>query len=92
MVVVLTPRRILIARVLAIVVDLAQYALLPVALTPLNNVIDTATALVMVALLGWHWAFLPAFVGELVPGFELFPTWTTAVLFVTRKSAEAKRD
>jgi len=39
-----TPRRILAARVIAIVVDLAQYALLPVTLTPLNNVIDVATA------------------------------------------------
>ena len=70
--VLLTPRRILIARVLALCVDLAQYALLPVALTPLNNVIDTATALVMVWLLGWHWAFLPAFLTELVPFVDLF--------------------
>src|SRR4026207_2387263 len=84
MVVVLTPRRILIARVLAIVADLAQYALLPVALTPLNNVIDTATALVMVALLGWHWAFLPAFLTELVPFVDLVPTWTIAVYLATR--------
>ena len=84
MVIVLTPRRILIARVLAIVVDLAQYALLPVALTPLNNVIDTATALVMVALLGWHWAFLPAFLTELVPFVDLVPTWTIAVYLATR--------
>jgi hypothetical protein len=84
MVVVLTPRRILIARVLAVVVDLAQYALLPVALTPLNNVIDTAVALVMIALLGWHWAFLPAFLTELVPFVDLVPTWTIAVYLATR--------
>jgi hypothetical protein len=84
MVVVLTPRRILIARVLAVVVDLAQYALLPVALTPLNNVIDTVTALVMIALLGWHWAFLPAFLTELVPFVDLVPTWTIAVYLATR--------
>ena len=72
------------ARVLAIVVDLAQYALLPVALTPLNNVIDTATALVMVALVGWHWAFLPTFLTELVPFVDLVPTWTIAVFLATR--------
>jgi hypothetical protein len=82
--VLLTPRRILIARVLALVVDLAQYALLPVALTPLNNVIDTAAALVMIALLGWHWAFLPAFLTELVPFVDLVPTWTIAVFLATR--------
>ncbi len=82
--VVLTPRRILVARVLAIVVDLAQYVLLPAALTPLNNVIDTATALVMIALLGWHWAFLPTFLTELVPFVDLVPTWTIAVFLATR--------
>jgi hypothetical protein len=82
--VLLTPRRILIARVLALCVDLAQYALLPVALTPLNNVIDTATALVMIALVGWHWAFLPAFLTELVPFVDLVPTWTIAVFLATR--------
>jgi len=34
--------------------------------------------------LGWHWAFLPTFAAEMLPGFDLFPTWTTAVFFVTR--------
>jgi len=82
--VLLTPRRILIARVLALVVDLAQYALLPAALTPLNSAIDTVTALVMIALLGWHWAFLPTFLTELVPFVDLVPTWTIAVFLATR--------
>ena len=79
-----TPRRILIARVLAIVVDLAQFALLPATLTPLNNVLDTAVALAMIALLGWHWAFLPTFLTELVPFVDLVPTWTIAVFLATR--------
>src|SRR5262245_49984984 len=77
-------RRVLIARVLAIVVDLVQFALLPAALTPLNNVIDTAVALVMIALVGWHWAFLPTFLTELVPFVDLVPTWTIAVFLATR--------
>ena len=80
----LTPRRILIARVLALLVDLAQFALLPAALTPLNNVIDTAAALALVALVGWHWAFLPTFLTELVPFVDLVPTWTIAVFLATR--------
>jgi hypothetical protein len=80
----LTPRRILAARVIALVVDLSQFALLPAALTPLNNVIDAATALVLVALLGWHWAFLPTFLTELVPFVDLVPTWTIAVYLATR--------
>ncbi len=84
-------RRVLIARVLAIVADLVQFALLPAALTPLNNVIDTGVALVMIALLGWHWAFLPAFVTELVPFVDLVPTWTIAVFFATRGHDVAPR-
>ncbi len=83
----LTPRRILLARVTAGLVDLAQFALLPAELTPLNNFIDIATAVAMVALVGWHWAFVPTFLAELVPFVDLVPTWTLAVLFATRGRA-----
>jgi hypothetical protein len=77
-------RRVLLARVLAVIVDLAQWALLPAALTPLNNGIDVATGLLMIALVGWHWAFLPTFLAELVPFVDLVPTWTLAVMIATR--------
>ena len=80
----LTPRRIWIARALAVLVDLAQVALLPAELTPLNNAIDVVTAAVMVALVGWHWAFLPTFLVELVPFVDLVPSWTLAVVIATR--------
>jgi hypothetical protein len=80
----LTPRRVLLARAVAVVVDIVQWALLPVSLTPWNAAIDAATGLVMVALVGWHWAFLPTFVAELVPFVDLVPTWTLAVTFATR--------
>ena len=83
-----TPRRILAARVIAIVVDLAQFALLPATLTPLNNVIDVATGLLMIWLVGWHWAFLPTFLAELVPFVDLVPTWTLAVMFATRGAGD----
>ena len=39
----------------------------------------------MIRLLGWHWAFLPTAAAKLIPGADLFPTWTTAVWFVTRR-------
>ena len=81
---VLTPRRVWIARGLALLVDLAQVALLPAELTPLNNGVDVGTALAMVGLLGWHWAFLPTFLVELFPFVDLVPTWTLAVLIATR--------
>jgi hypothetical protein len=80
----LTPNRILAARIIALVVDLAQFALLPAALTPANDVLDVVTAIVLVALIGWHWAFLPTFLTELVPFVDLVPTWTIAVFLATR--------
>jgi len=77
-------RRILIARVIAVAVDLAQFALLPAELTPLNNVVDVLTGLAMLVMVGWHWAFLPTFLAELVPFVDLVPSWTLAVMFATR--------
>ena len=85
----LTPRQAGIARGLALLVDLAQWALLPAALTPLNNAVDEATGLALVALVGWHWAFLPTFLAELVPFVELVPSWTLAVTIATRGRVEA---
>jgi len=80
----LTPRRVWIARGIALLVDLVQWAFLPASLTPFNSAIDVATGLAMVALVGWHWAFLPTFAAELVPFVDLVPTWTLAVTFATR--------
>ena len=80
----MTPRRILAARLIAVAVDLAQYALLPAELTPLNNVVDVLTGIAMLSLVGWNWAFLPTFLAELVPFVDLVPSWTLAVMFATR--------
>ena len=46
---------------------------------------NIAVAAVLVNLLGWHWEFLPAFAAELVPGVDLVPFWTLAVISVYRK-------
>ncbi len=54
------------------------------AASPLNDALDLMAGSGFVLLLGWHFAFLPTFIAELVPALDLFPTWTTAVLFVTR--------
>jgi hypothetical protein len=43
----------------------------------------------MILLVGWHWAFLPAFLSEMVPVFDLVPTWTAAVFFATRSQGAA---
>jgi hypothetical protein len=71
-------------------VDLAQVARLPAELTPLNNGIDVAAAIALVGLVGWHWAFLPTFLAEMIPFVDLVPSWTLAVMIATRgRIAEA---
>jgi hypothetical protein len=89
------PRRILAARVIALVADAVQLGFLPIfaggAPTGFDAVLDVVVAGVMVALCGWHWAFLPAFAAEMLPVVDLAPTWTIAVLLATRGKATAAR-
>ena len=86
----LSPRaRFRAAVILAIAADALQIVVFPLfaegALSPADDVLDIAVAAVLVHLLGWHWEFLPAFAGELVPGVDLVPFWTLAVINVYRK-------
>jgi hypothetical protein len=73
----------------AIAADAIQIVALPLfvagGLSPVDAVLDAAAAVILIELLGWHWAFLPTLAAELVPGLDLFPTWTAAVFFVTRQ-------
>lgn len=79
------------ALTIAVLADALQIGLFPLfgegVLSPLNGLLDVAVAWVLTRLLGWHWAFLPSFVAELVPGLDLVPTWTVAVLIVTREAS-----
>jgi hypothetical protein len=81
------------AMLLAIVADALQIGLLPLfvegALSPADDILDLAVGVAMVHLLGWHWEFLPSFFAKLVPGADLVPFWTIAVVNVWRK---AKRE
>jgi hypothetical protein len=74
---------------LAILADALQIVVLPLfvegAESPADDVLDLGVAAVLVRLLGWHWEFLPSFVGKLVPGVDLVPFWTLAVANVYRK-------
>ena len=56
--------------------------------SPADTALDVVVAALQIRLLGWHWAFLPTFAAELLPGFDLFPTWTAAVFFVTRNQVK----
>jgi hypothetical protein len=81
------------ARILGMTADFVQIGLLPFFspgwLSPLNDALDVVVAIAMIALVGWHWAFLPAFLAELIPVFDLVPSWTAAVLIATRNAPEA---
>jgi hypothetical protein len=72
----------------AIAADALQIVAFPLfvegAISPADSALDLIVAFIMIRLLGWHWAFLPTAAAKLVPGADLFPTWTTAVWFVTR--------
>jgi len=75
--------------ILALAADALQLFVFPLfvegALSPADDVLDLAVAAALVRLLGWHWEFLPAFLAELVPGIDLVPFWTLAVVNVYRK-------
>ena len=77
------------AWLVAIIADALQIIAFPLfaegAISPADVVLDVAVATVLSRLLGWHWAFLPSLAAELVPGVDLFPTWTAAVFYVTRQ-------
>ncbi len=87
----ITPAQVKTARLIAAAADLLQIVLLPAffpaAVSPAANVIDVVAAVMLLRLLGWHWAFLPTFAIELVPLVDLVPTWTAAVFLVTRDVA-----
>ena len=82
------PWRVWLARGIAIAADFLQIVafpfFLPGAASPWSDALDLAVAAAMIWLVGWHWAFLPSFIAEIVPGLDLVPTWTAAAFFVTR--------
>jgi hypothetical protein len=78
------------AMVLALIADAVQLVVFPMFMegvaSPADDVLDLGMAGVLSLLLGWHWEFLPSFLGKLVPGVDLVPLWTLAVANVYRKS------
>jgi hypothetical protein len=73
----------------AIAADILQIVAFPLfaegGISPADSILDLAVAYLMIRLLGWHWAFLPTAAAKLIPAADLFPTWTAAVWFVTRR-------
>lgn len=94
----MTKARIRTAIAIAVIVDALQIGMQ--ATGPfqilLDWPLDLLTAALMTGLVGFHWAFLPTFLAEAVPGLDMVPTWTLAVIFATRNrekvEAEAPKD
>jgi hypothetical protein len=80
---------------IAIVADVLQWALFPFFLgggaAPWDVALDLFVAFAMVRLMGFHVAFLPAFVAELIPIANFVPSWTLAMLIVTRMRGKPQR-
>jgi hypothetical protein len=83
------------AWLVAIAADCIQIVALPLfaagGLSPADALLDVVVAATLIRLLGWHWALLPAILAELVPGFDLVPTWTAAVFYVTQNHAHSSQ-
>jgi hypothetical protein len=78
------------AMTIAILADAVQILVFPFfvegALSPAEDILDFGVGALLVNLLGWHWEFMPSFLGKLVPGVDLVPLWTLAVVNVYRKT------
>jgi hypothetical protein len=89
----LTQKQIWAARGIALAADALQIALFPLFAGGMpagaDAVLDLGVAAILCWLCGFHVAFLPTFIGEALPTVDLFPSWTLAVLFVTRKQGAA---
>jgi hypothetical protein len=73
---------------IALAADALQFALLPLfaggALEGADLIVDGVVAVLMIALCGFHPAFLPTMIAEALPVVDLVPSWTLAAMFVTR--------
>jgi hypothetical protein len=91
---IISRRRIWLARGIAALADLIQLTLFPIffqgSALPFHAVLDVVVAIVLILLVGWHIAFVPTFIIELLPFADLAPTWTLATFIATRGRAGSK--
>ena len=83
------------ALLVAVVSDVVQIIGFPLfvegALSPVDDILDIVVAVALTGLLGWHWEFTPSLIAKLVPGVDLVPLWTLAVVNVYRKWKRARQ-
>ena len=78
----LTPWRVRLAFITAIVADLVQMLLGPLGWALFDEVTDVVTLILVSRLIGYHPLFLPTFVIEFIPIADMLPTWTACVAVV----------
>jgi hypothetical protein len=75
---------------IAVVADLMQLVLFPFfsggAASPLDDGLDIVVAVSLLFLLGYSHRLALAFAIELVPGVDLFPTWTAVVASIPARA------
>ena len=78
----ITHRQKALALAIAGAVDILQIAVFPMLLPgyALDDALDVIAAIVFVAICGFKWQFFAVFILELVPGLDLFPTWTALAM------------
>jgi len=80
----LTRKRKLVALAVAGTSDVVQMifsaAFIEGAGSPFELALDAVTAAAILFIVGFHWRLAIALIAELVPGVDLFPTWTAVVL------------
>ena len=79
------------ALIVAGVVDFLQITALPLLGLGyvLDDLLDVLAAIVLTAICGFKWQFVLAFAFELVPGLDLFPSWTAVILLLPTHAPEA---
>jgi hypothetical protein len=80
----ISKKRKLVALLVAGAADLTQGVLFPLfiqgAFSPFDWAVDIATTVTLLAVVGFKARLAIAFATELIPGLDLFPTWTALVL------------
>ncbi len=82
----ISSRRKAAAVMVAGVVDLLQLWFVPLFgegfISPFEDALDVMAAIVLTAICGFKWQFALAFGLELIPFFDILPTWTAVALLL----------
>jgi hypothetical protein len=81
---------------IAICADLLEIGLWPAFFegfaSLVSDITDVIVCIVLTFMVGWHIAFLPSFLIKFIPGVDLAPTWTIAVIIATRNRGYREKD